>query len=345
MTGRADRCENRRSVIAALRILGVVACAVLIAGCGRQSTLDTHSQPAREIADLWWWMLAAAALVLAGVLALLFVGWRQRDRPGLTMLGGLAEHTTALVVAFGVCVPLLALVAVFVVANFSVAGVTEAPAQGSTSMTIDITGRQWFWEVRYPGSRAITANEIHIPVRTRVNAVLRSGDVIHSFWVPSLNRKADMIPGHPNRILLYADEPGVYRGQCAEFCGTQHANMATTVIAESPTRFAAWVAREAEPRSAPQTPLQQAGERVFLGSSCASCHTIAGTAARGTIGPDLTHVGSRRTLAALTIPNTAAQMRNWIAHPQRVKPGNRMPDIRLSDREVDALAGYLEGLR
>lgn len=323
----------------------VIACAVVVSGCGRQSTLDTHSRPAREIADLWWWMLAAAAIVLAGALGLLLVAWRQRDESGLSLLGGLERRPTALVVGFGIGLPLIALVAVFVVANFAVSSVTDAPARGSTSMTIQITGHQWFWEVRYPGSGAVTANEIHIPAGVRVDAVLRTADVIHSFWVPSLNRKADMIPGHPNRILLYADRPGVYRGQCAEFCGAQHANMATTVIADPPARFRSWLANETKPQVSPRTAMQRAGEQTFLSSDCSSCHTIAGTPADGTIGPDLTHVGSRRTLAALTIPNTQAQMRNWILHPQRVKPGNRMPDLRLGAHEADALAAYLESLR
>ncbi|HEY1540316.1 MAG TPA: cytochrome c oxidase subunit II [Solirubrobacteraceae bacterium] len=319
--------------------------AVAIGGCGAQSTLDTHSRPAREIADLWWWMLAAAVVVLLGAIALLAVGWRQRHHAGLIGLGRLERHTTGLVVTFGILVPLIVVTAVFAIANFSVASVTNAPAVGSTSMTIDVTGHQWFWEVRYPGRGVVTANEIHIPVGTRINAVLRTADVIHSFWVPSLNRKADMIPGYPNRILLYADKPGVYRGQCAEFCGIEHANMATTVIAESAARFKAWLAHNAQPAASPVTPQQRAGLRVFEASSCASCHTIAGTPAHGEIGPDLTHVGGRTTLAALTIPNTPAQMRDWILHPQRIKPGNRMPDLALTAPDADALVAYLESLR
>ncbi len=323
------------------------ALAIALAGCGAgQSTLDPQSRPAREIADLWWWMLAAAAFVLIGALVLLFIGWRRRDRPGLPVVGNLGERGfNGLVVLFGMIVPLLALVVVFVAANFSVASVTEAPAPGSTAMTIVITGNQWFWDIHYPGSGAVTANEIHIPVGTRVDAVLRSADVIHSFWVPQLNRKADMVPGHPNRILLYADHPGVYRGQCAEFCGLQHANMATTVIAQPPAQFRAWLANAARPRIAPTGAQQQRGEQVFLSERCASCHTIRGTSARGTIGPDLTHLASRSTLAALTIPNTRHELERWIADPQKIKPGAKMPSVDLSTSERDAVVAYLETLR
>jgi cytochrome c oxidase subunit 2 len=322
--------------------------ALVISGCGsRQSTLDPQSAPAREIADLWWWMLAAATFVLLGALTLLLVAWLRRHRPGLPVIGRLGDRGyNGVVVTFGMFVPLLALVAVFVVANFSVASETEAPDPGSTAMTVVVTGNQWFWDVRYPGtSGAVTANEIHIPARTRVNTVLRTDDVIHSFWMPELNRKADMIPGHPNRILLYADHPGVFRGQCAEFCGMQHANMATTVVAESPARFRAWLANMARPRRAPVTAEQRRGERVFLSQRCSDCHTLRGTSARGTIGPDLTHVATRSTLAALTIPNTARWLSRWISDPQQIKPGTKMPALKLSAAEVRSLVAYLRSLR
>jgi cytochrome c oxidase subunit 2 len=322
--------------------------ALVVSGCGsRQSTLDPQSTPAREIADLWWWMLAAAAFVLLGALTLLLVAWLRRHRPGLPVIGRLGERGyDGVVVTFGMFLPLVALVAVFVVANFSVASDTDAPDAGSTAMTVVVTGNQWFWDVRYPGtSGAVTANEIHLPARTRVNTVLRTDDVIHSFWMPQLNRKADMIPGHPNRILLYADHPGVYRGQCAEFCGLQHANMATTVVAEPPARFRAWLANMARPRQVPASAEQRRGERVFLSQRCSSCHTIRGTRADGTIGPDLTHLATRSTLAALTIPNTARWLSRWISDPQQIKPGTKMPALALSAAEVRSLVAYLRGLR
>ncbi len=325
---------------------GAGAAAVLLAGgCGGQSTLDTHSRQSQEIASLFWWMLVAAGIVLVGALGLLAVGYRRRGRPGLPVIEQTKQINMWLVVTFGILLPLVALVAVFVVANFTVASITDAPAQGSTAMTIEVVGHQWFWEIRYPGTPAVTANELHIPARTRINVVLRSSDVIHSFWVPELNRKVDMIPGYPNRTLLYADQPGVYRGQCAELCGVQHANMAMRVVAQKPARFRRWLAGEAHPQAPPATATQRAGAQAFAANGCSSCHTIRGTPAHGTVGPDLTHLESRQTLAALTIPNTPAELRRWIQSPQQVKPGNKMPSVALSDAALTALVAYLDAGR
>jgi cytochrome c oxidase subunit 2 len=212
-------------------------------------------------------------------------------------------------------------------------------------MTVRITGHQWFWEVSYPGTGAVTANEIHIPARTRVQVVARTADVIHSFWVPQLNRKIDMVPGRTNRVLLYADRPGVYRGQCAEFCGLQHAHMAMKVFAQSPTRFHAWLANMEQPAAPPETAEQRRGRQLFLSNACAGCHTIRGTPAAGEIGPDLTHVASRTTLAAATIPNNAHALERWISDPQRVKPGNKMPALDLTQADFKAIRNYLHHLR
>src|SRR5919201_5003975 len=245
--------------------------AILLSGCGAQSPLDPHSHPAREIDTLWWWMLGAAGIVFLGAVGLLALAWWRRDAPGLPLLGENERASTGLVVTFGIAVPLVALSVLFVVANLSVASDTDAPEPGSTRLTIEVTGHQWFWEVRYPGTAAVTANEIHIPARTRVNVVVRSADVIHSFWAPAMNRKVDALPGHPNRILLYADRPGRYRGQCAEFCGLQHAHMAMYVYADPPGRFRSWLRNMERPRLAPATTGERSGERIFLSEQCASC--------------------------------------------------------------------------
>jgi cytochrome c oxidase subunit II len=323
----------------------VVALSPALAGCGRQSTLDPHSEPAHNIATLWWWMLLAAGIVFAGAIVLIVLSWVRRKREGLPILGKDEGVTTGAVVFFGIVVPVLTLAALFAVANFEVAKGTSAPSTGSTKMTVEVIGRQWFWEVRYPGTTAVTANEIHIPARTRVNLVAKTADVIHSFWIPELNRKIDMIPGRTNRILLYADKPGVYRGQCGEFCGLQHAHMGMFVVADPPARFRAWLANMARPRVAPATAQQRRGETVFLTNQCASCHSIRGTAARGTIGPDLTHLATRTTLAAATIPNTEGYLGGWILDPQHVKPGNKMPALNLSPADFHALLDYLVALR
>jgi cytochrome c oxidase subunit 2 len=273
------------------------------------------------------------------------IGWFRRSKPGLPLLGENERAAGGLVVLFGMAVPIVVLVALFVIGNVYVARSTEAPRVSSTAMTIEVVGRRWFWEVRYPGTAAVTANEIHIPVATRVNLVARTAYVIHSFWVPALNRKIDMIPGQSNRILLEADRAGRYRGQCAEFCGPQHANMSMYVIAEPAAAFRAWLAAQARPAAAPAGTQAQRGAQVFANDQCASCHAIRGTSAAGTIGPDLTHVASRETLAALTIPNTPAELRAWIRDPQHIKPGNLMPALGLGDADLAAVVAYLQGLR
>jgi cytochrome c oxidase subunit 2 len=248
-------------------------------------------------------------------------------------------------VLFGICIPITVNVAIFIIANFFVIKQTEAPAATTTPMTIQVNGRQWFWEVRYPGTAAITANEIHIPAGTRVNVVATTGDVIHSFWVPQLNRKIDMIPGRRNRVLLSSDKPGRYRGQCAEFCGIEHARMAMYVYVQEPPAFQRWLRSVAAPARAPSGGLARAGATVFQRNQCGSCHTIRGTSARGQVGPDLTHIGSRASIGALTLPNTADALRAWLRDPQHWKPGNRMPDLGLSDADLRALVAYLQGLK
>lgn len=319
--------------------------AVLLPGCGAQSPLDPHGPPARDISTLFWWMLAVSAVVILGALGLLAVAWWRRGTEGLPLLGRNERASTGLVIGFGVVIPLIALCVVFAVANLSVASNTDAPDRGTTSLTVEVIGHQWFWEVRYPGTDAVTANEIHIPARTRVNVVVRSADVIHSFWAPQLNRKVDAVPGRSNRLLLYADEPGRYRGDCAELCGIQHARMGLAVYADPPAEFRAWLADMSKPAPTPSTSTAMAGQRVFLTSQCADCHTIRGTPANGDIGPDLTHLQARATIAALTLPNTRADVSRWVRNPQAIKPGNKMPELRLPASEHESLVDYLEGLR
>src|SRR4051812_38598652 len=181
---------------------------------------------------------------------MLVIGYLRRS-PGLPFIGEREGVATGLVVVFGMAIPIVILVALFIVANLTVMNATSAPKAGSTSMTIRVIGHQWFWEVRYPGTPAVTANEIHIPTDTRVNVQVTTEDVIHSFWVPQLNRKIDLVPGRRNRVLLDTGTPGVYRGQCAEFCGLQHAHMGLSVHAQRPERFRAWLANEARPRVVP----------------------------------------------------------------------------------------------
>ena len=294
--------------------------------------LHPASGPQHEIVRLWWVMLGGAAIGFASIVLLLVLGWTRRNRPGLPGGSTSERAETGLVVLLGVVVPIAVLLALFVYADVFVMRSTAAPSPGSTAFTIDVVGHQWFWEVRYPGADVVTANEIHIPVGIRVDVVATTADVIHSFWLPELNRKVDMIPGRENRILLEADRPGRYRGQCSEFCGLQHAHMAVEVVAEPPAEFRAWLANQARPAREPSTEEQRRGRETFLAQACSGCHTISGTSAHGTAGPDLTHVASRRMLAALTIPNEPAPLRDWIENPQHAKPGVKMPSLPLSTR-------------
>jgi cytochrome c oxidase subunit II len=290
-------------------------------------------------------MLLAAGIVFLGAVALLLVGWLRRGKPGLPFFGESERANVGLVIAFGMAIPIVVLVALFIVSDLYVLGKTDAPEVSSTALTVTAVGHQWWWEARYPASGVVTANEIHIPARTPVNLVARTADVIHSFWVPELNRKIDMIPGQSNRIELYAEEPGVYRGQCAEFCGLQHAHMAFRVLAEPRSDFERWLAASGRPARAPAGAEATEGKRVFMENACAGCHTIAGTPAQGTVGPDLTHLASRKTLAALTIPNDRRELGRWIRNPQSVKPGAKMPGLELSNAQFRSIVAYLAELR
>jgi cytochrome c oxidase subunit 2 len=222
---------------------------------------------------------------------------------------------------------------------------TSASPGAASSLTIDVIARQWFWDVSYSGHAIRDANEIHLPVGRSVTIRLHSADVIHSLWVPALSQKVDAIPGRTNTVELEADRPGRFIGRCAEFCGLQHAQMRFVVVAQSDEDFAAWLARAEQVPPPPTDPHLIEGQQVFLGSSCVYCHTIAGTNASGTIGPDLTHVGSRLTLAAGTLPNAPGNLAGWIVDPQHVKPGNYMPGSDLQGDELQALLDYLETLR
>jgi cytochrome c oxidase subunit II len=322
-------------------------CGVLVTGCGSngQNALHAQSPQSHDIEVLWWWMLGVASLVFLGACAMLAFGWWRRRSAGLPVVGSDEDVNKRLVVTFGIAIPIVILVTLFLVSNVAVIRATAAPKRGSTKMTIRVIAHDWWWEIRYPGHAAVTANEIHIPARTRVNVVGTTSDVIHSLWVPELNRKIDLIPGRANRELLYADHPGVYRGQCAEFCGLQHAHMSLYVVAQEPARFAAWLRNESAPASPPPAGEAAHGRAVFLATTCAGCHAIRGTSARSDIGPDLTHVGSRMSLAALTIDNSPADLLRWISDPQHDKPGAKMPALDLPPADFRAIAAYLRSLR
>jgi len=321
-------------------LVTLTAAAFVLAGCGsKQDALAPESGSARGITSLWWTMLVGSAVALAIVALILLAAWIRRNRPGVPGVRDGDRAAVGVVIGLGLVVPIALLAVLFLFGNVFLIRKTTMPTAAAAlgdrpSLTVRVIGHQFWWEVRYPGSPAVTANEIHIPVRTPVRVLVSTDDVIHSFWVPQLNRKIDMIPEQTNEVLLYADRPGRYRGQCAEFCGLQHAHMGMYVFADPPAVFRAWLARESAPAPA-------AGSGLFV-DKCGSCHTIRGTEATSRVGPDLTHVGSRTSLAAVAIPNTPARLREWLRDPQRVKPGNQMPRVELTDAQIRRLVTYLE---
>lgn len=303
--------------------------------------LSPASPDAEQLATLSWSLFAVGGLVLAVVTGLLLVaialGQRGGDRP-------LSRRAAVVMVAAGgFLAPFLA--AIGVVAGSLAADDEAPPAPGGDGATLEVVGKRWWWEVRYLGSDgrtvAVTANEIHLPVGERSTIRLLSDNVIHSFWAPSIQGKTDLIPGRTNVIYAEPAKAGVYWGQCAEFCGAQHSFMAFRIVAMEPPAFEAWLADQAVAAVVEDHP----GFRVFMEVGCAECHTIRGTAARGDLGPDLTHLASRRTIAAGILPNTRGNLGGWITDPQRVKPGALMPPTRMPPEELHALLAFLENLR
>jgi cytochrome c oxidase subunit 2 len=303
------------------------------------SVLRPAGPAALAIADIAWAMFVGAALVLAGVTALLLVAVRRGPstvQPKRWLLGA------------GVAFPVTVLVALSVFSQWRSAALRADPP--ADALVISVTGRMWWWEVRYRnpagGGDIVLANEIRIPVGRPVHLGLTTADVIHSVWFPALAGKMDTVPGRVNHLVFSASAAGVHRGQCAEFCGEQHARMGMHLVAEPPEVFDAWLRAQAEPAVAPATPLQERGRQAFLAQRCGACHTVRGVSEEGRLAPDLTHVGSRVALGAGVLQNHEKAMAQWIAHVQRLKPGARMPGNEdLDTATLQALAAYLSHLQ
>lgn len=301
--------------------------------------LQAAGQAARAIETVSWVLIGGGTVIFVGVMALLAVSLFRRAgrvRAGWWVVGG------------GVVFPTVALAALFAWALPMSPAWKPVPPAGA--LVVSVTGRMWWWDVRYrdpaTGADVRTANEVRIPVGRPVYLALASTDVIHSFWVPQLAGKMDMVPGRLQHLLLSADRPGTYRGQCAEFCGEQHAKMALHVVALEPREFEAWLAAQARPAMPPATPALAAGRDAFLAQRCDACHSVRGIGAESALGPDLTHVGSRLHLAAGTVPNTPEGRAAWIAHVQQVKAGARMPSYdRLDAGTLAVLSDWLGSLR
>lgn len=314
------------------------------------SIFAPDSPQARVVASLWWWMFGVGAVIWIGVtLAALRAVRAKRGERGaddLHHVSPTTQHRIHRVIGSAVFVTLLILFG-FLAYDFT-AGRALAQHPGA-ALTIAVTGHQWWWDVLYenpnPSKQVQTANEIHVPVGELVQIKLRAADVIHSFWAPNLNGKRDLIPGYVTSLWFRADTAGIYRGQCAEFCGLQHAQMAFYIVAEPRPKFSAWLAAASIPSAPPTDSTLVAGKQVFMSSGCPLCHSISGTEAWGSVGPGLSHFKSRSSLAAGTLSNTRANLTRWIQNPAAIKPGVRMPALPLPAAELNALVSYLETLK
>jgi cytochrome c oxidase subunit II len=304
-----------------------------------ETVFQTASPQAGAISDLFRVLLLICGAILAVVTVLvIYCGIRFRFRPAapepVRVFGNRKlEFAWTLI-------PFLLLVWIFILTARTMA-ISDPSPRGDPDLIV--AGHQWWWEARYPRAGVTTANEIHIPTGRKLLVRLESADVIHDFWVPRLARKMDMVPGQPNFLWLEADQAGVYRGACSEFCGTQHAWMRFEVWAQSPAEFADWLDRQGRPPAAPSDPAAVRGAQLFQSRTCVNCHPIAGTSAQAHVAPDLAHLADRHTLAAGLLPNTVENLRRWLINPQTVKPGCLMPNLNLTESQARDLAHYLEG--
>lgn len=334
MMGRASaRCFRLSSRWAALVVM-------MLCGCeGPQSTLAPAGRSAEHLADLFWWMFAGATIIWLIVIGLFAYSltWTEPHHP---------KKAAVYIIGGGAVIPTAVLAGLLA---YGLAALPElmAPAPEG-SLKIAVTGEQWWWRIRYlppDGEPVDLANEIHLPVGEPVQFVLESADVIHSFWIPSLGGKMDMIPGRETRLALEPTQTGEFRGVCAEYCGGSHALMSFITVVETSSEFERWLAHQREPAAAPTTPVAERGRELFLANGCGACHTVRGTAANGMVGPDLTHVGSRRSLAAGVLPNDPEAFARWISRTHDVKPEVLMPEFSmLPPDDLRAISHYLDGL-
>ena len=338
-------CGGRRRVrlhVAAL-VVALVPAAALAAPAPIPSIFDPLSRPADEIYTLSLLVLgicAAIFVLVGGLLVVSIVRFRRRpDDDGIEPPQVYGSNRLEL--AWTV-IPLLIVFVLFLVTTRTLIAVENA-VPPADALEVRVIGHQWWWEFRYPAQGVVTANELHVPLGRATFLTLESADVVHSFWIPQLNGKTDVIPNRHNRMWIEPREAGLYSGQCAEYCGTQHARMLLRVIAHPPDEFDAWARAQRAPAVADAG--VQAGRDVFQSTACINCHRIDGTVADGVFGPDLTHLMSRETIAAGAAPNTPAALRDWIANPNAVKPGALMPAMQLGPAELDQVVAYLTTLK
>ena len=306
------------------------------------NALDPQSPQARAIYDLGIVSTIVFVLIfvaVAGTIVYAIFRFRGREgEPDPKQFAG-SERVEMIWTA----IPFLIVVFLFVL---TLRGMNRADPPPAPSPDLVVTGHQFWWQADYPGSGAVTANEIHIPAGKALSVRLDSKDVLHEFWVPQLTRKMSTVPGQPNHIWLQADKPGFYIGQCSEFCGIQHAWMRILVVAEEPSKFEAWQQAQLQPGQAPTSDAAAKGLTLFQTSTCINCHAIRGVpGANASVAPDLTHVASRKQLGAGILENTPANMRQWLKNPQHIKSGVLMPDFNFTDQQLDELGAYLNTLR
>ena len=310
------------------------------------TTLGAGSREAARVTHLTWFLIILAAVIYVIVMGAMVVAIRRR-RGESAADADLTPVGVRPVIIGGAVLPGVILVALFV-AGLGAMRAYPTPV-GTTPVKLTVIGHQWWWEVAMPDSASgqvvHTANEIHVPVGRQVEIMLTSADVIHSFWVPRLQGKIDVIPGDTNVIRFTVTKAGRYRGQCAEYCGIQHTNMAFAVVADDDSTFRRWLSAQEQPAVAPSDSVTRLGQQLVVGGPCAMCHTIRGTPAAGVVGPDLTHLGSRATLAAGTLPNDRATLAGWVSNAPALKPGVRMPALpQFTGRQLLAITTYLESL-
>jgi cytochrome c oxidase subunit II len=315
------------------------------------SALSPAGEQAAAIAWLWWFFLWTTTAIFVAVSAAFAWGiWRaaraaRHTTEPLTAPGEERSLNKAVIAAVAFTVAMLA---AYLLASFSV-GRAIAARQERAPVSVRVIGHQWWWEFEYedplPHRHLLTANELHVPVGTRVVLKMTSRDVIHSFWAPSLHGKRDLIPGIESAIWISADRPGRFRGQCAEYCGRQHAHMGFEVVAEPEADFHRWLEGQRTPAPAPVDANARRGLDVMIRGACVACHTVSGTSLQGKVAPDLSHLASRRTIGAALLPNTPSSLAAWIRNPQAVKPGSQMPPQALSDDDLQAVVAYLGTLQ
>jgi cytochrome c oxidase subunit 2 len=335
---RTSRDHPVRSTRTWRSIPVLVMCCLPLAGCSLNGTLAPRGRDAQVAAGIWWYMFWLGTAIFVGWLAIFVVAMVRRQPPDADRDSERRLHQR-FIVGGGIVLPCLVFATLFV---YDLWGVNALPRGGD--VVVDATAYQYWWEFGYEQPELVTANELYIPTGTDVEVRLHTEDVIHSFWVPQLSGKRDMIPGRTNTLTLHATEPGRYLGECTEFCGLQHANMRFEVVAVPPDEYRTWLDDMEQPAGRPSTAAERRGYDTFMTSTCAACHVVRGTPADGRVGPDLTHFASRRWLGAGAAPNDRAHLASWVANAQVLKPGNAMPPVEIpADRLTDLLT-YLESL-